>query len=75
MNAPVPLALQVPPALPQAPRASLLGLMAWGVLLALLALSWQGADMRPLDLLRDSGNMAEYAASFSRPISASGATT
>jgi phosphonate transport system permease protein len=49
------------------PRTSLLGMMAWGVLLALLALSWKGADMRPLDLLRDSGNMAEYAASFFPP--------
>ncbi|HYW55316.1 MAG TPA: phosphonate ABC transporter, permease protein PhnE [Polaromonas sp.] len=41
--------------------------MAWGVVLALLALSWNGADMRPLDLIRDSGNMAEYAASFFPP--------
>jgi len=59
--------VQAPPAPLQVPRASLLGLMAWGVLLALLALSWKGADMRPLDLLRDSGNMAEYAASFFPP--------
>lgn len=57
----------VPPVLPQPPRASLAALVAWGVLLALLAGSWQGADMRPLDLLRDSGNMAEYAASFFPP--------
>lgn len=67
MNSPTPLSLQAPPVLPQAPRASLLGLMAWGVLLALLAMSWKGADMRPLDLLRESGNMAEYAASFFPP--------
>lgn len=53
--------------LPQVPRANLLGLMAWGVLIALLAGSWKGADMRPLDLLRDSGNMVEYAASFFPP--------
>jgi phosphonate transport system permease protein len=37
------------------------------MLLALLAMSWKGADMRPLDLLRDSRNMAEYAASFFPP--------
>ncbi len=59
------------PALPKAaasmPRTSLLGLMAWGVLLALLALSWQGADMRPFDLVRDSANMATYAADFFPP--------
>ena len=55
------------PVLPPAPRANLLGLLAWGILLALLAASWKGADMRPLDLARDSGNMAEYAASFFPP--------
>jgi phosphonate transport system permease protein len=32
-----------------------------------LAGSWQGADMRPLDLVRDSGNMATYAADFFPP--------
>ena len=64
---PLPLSAQLPAALPQAPRASLMGLMAWGVLIALLAASWKGADMRPLDLIRDSGNMAEYAASFFPP--------
>ncbi|MDO5692098.1 MAG: phosphonate ABC transporter, permease protein PhnE [Pseudomonadota bacterium] len=40
---------------------------SWGLLLVLLAGSWKGADMRPLDLLRDSGNMAEYAADFFPP--------
>ncbi|MDX2218082.1 MAG: phosphonate ABC transporter, permease protein PhnE [Burkholderiales bacterium] len=39
----------------------------WGVVLGLLALSWQGADMRPADLVRDSGNMAKYAADFFPP--------
>lgn len=48
-------------------RQSLLQLFAWGVVLALLAASWQGADMRPLDLVRDSGNMASYAAGFFPP--------
>ena len=40
---------------------------AWGVVLMLLAASWKGADMRPLDLIRDSGNMATYAAEFFPP--------
>ena len=40
---------------------------AWGVVLLLLAGSWKGADMRPLDLIRDSGNMATYAAEFFPP--------
>lgn len=60
-----------PLVLPQAtapmPRTSLLGLFAWGVLLALLAVSWKGAEMRPLDLVRDSANMATYAADFFPP--------
>ena len=42
-------------------------LLAWGLLLALLAASWQGADMRPLDLWRDAGNMAQYARGFFPP--------
>jgi len=57
----------VQPALPEPPRANLAALLAWGILLALLAGSWKGADMRPADLVRDSGNMAEYAASFFPP--------
>ncbi|THF59250.1 phosphonate ABC transporter, permease protein PhnE [Pseudothauera rhizosphaerae] len=54
--------------LPPAPRRTPLSTLAiWGVLLALLAGSWTGADMRPLDLLRDAGNMAAYANGFFPP--------
>ena len=53
--------------LPSAPRSSLPVLLVWGVVLALLVMSWNGADMRPLDLLRDSGNMAQFAADFFPP--------
>ncbi len=49
------------------PRINSGKLLVWGILLALLAGSWRGADMRPLELLRDSGNMAIYAASFFPP--------
>ncbi len=49
------------------PRTSLAVMLVWAVLLAMLTLSWQGADMRPLDLLRDSGNMAKFAADFFPP--------
>ena len=52
---------------PQAPRTSLLAWLAWGTVLALLVGSWNGADMRPFDLVRDAGNMATYAADFFPP--------
>lgn len=48
-------------------KNSLAWYASWGVVLALLAGSWQGADMRPLDLVRDSGNMATYLADFFPP--------
>lgn len=57
----------VPPAMPAPPRTSMLTLLAWGLVLALLAGSWTGADMRPGDLVKDSGNMAEYLRSFFPP--------
>src|SRR5574341_1008250 len=49
------------------PRKGWLWYGGWGVVLALLAASWRGADMRPLDLWRDSGNMATYLAEFFPP--------
>ncbi len=57
------------PAAPAAspPRASLQGLLMWGLLLALLAASWKGADMRPLELIRSSGNIAEFVHGFFPP--------
>lgn len=64
MNAALALA---PAPVPPAPRTSLATLLLWGLLLALLAGSWTGADMRPLDLFRDAGNMAQYASGFFPP--------
>lgn len=52
---------------PPAPRTSWTTLLLWGVLLAVLAGSWRGADMRPLDLVRDAGNMADYLSGFFPP--------
>jgi phosphonate transport system permease protein len=64
----VTTALSLAPArAPAPPRMSLAALLGWGALLALLAGSWQGADMRPLDLLRDGANMAQYAKGFFPP--------
>jgi phosphonate transport system permease protein len=52
---------------PVPPRQELGRLMIWAVLLAILAGSWSGADMRPLDLFSDAANMGSYAASFFPP--------
>ena len=49
------------------PKRNLWQLAGWGLLLGILGASWNGADMRPADLIKDSGNMAEYAASFFPP--------
>jgi phosphonate transport system permease protein len=50
-----------------APKRGLLWYFCWAALLLVLAASWQGADMRPMDLWRDSGNMGTYAAEFFPP--------
>lgn len=42
-------------------------LIGWGLFLAVLACSWQGAEMNPLALYRDAGNMAVFAADFFPP--------
>lgn len=55
------------PAAQMAPRTSLVALVLWALLLGVLAASWKGADMRPLDLVRDSTNMAQYASGFFPP--------
>lgn len=41
--------------------------LAWGVFFLVLIWSWQGADMRPFDLLKDSGNMRTFAQEFFPP--------
>jgi phosphonate transport system permease protein len=49
------------------PKRRFWSLLAWGVVLAVLAASWKGADIRPMDLFRDAGNMGEYAKGFFPP--------
>lgn len=39
----------------------------WAAAILLLAWAWQGAEMRPLDLWRDAGNMGTYASDFFPP--------
>lgn len=41
--------------------------VAWAALALLLAWAWRGAEMRPLDLARDAGNIGRYAADFFPP--------
>lgn len=48
-------------------KRTLLQALGWGVVLAVLAWSWQGAEMRPAVLIDDSANMAEFASEFFPP--------
>jgi phosphonate transport system permease protein len=41
--------------------------LAWVAMVALLAWAWQGAEIRPLDLIRDAGNMGTFARDFFPP--------
>jgi phosphonate transport system permease protein len=41
--------------------------IGWALFFLLLAWSWEGAEMRPMDLIKDSGNMGKYAADFFPP--------
>jgi len=50
-----------------ATKRSVAWYVCWTLFLLLLVGSWQGADMRPMELIRDSGNMAKYAAEFFPP--------
>lgn len=48
-------------------RTTTLTYLSWGVLAIILMWAWEGAEMRPLALITDAGNMAEYAAGFFPP--------
>ena len=39
----------------------------WAITLSVLAWAWQGAEIRPADLVRDSGNMAQFTRDFFPP--------
>jgi phosphonate transport system permease protein len=49
------------------PRTRLTTQLAWGLVLAALIWSWEGADIRPWDLWQDSANMATFARDFFPP--------
>jgi phosphonate transport system permease protein len=44
-----------------------LAMIGWIVAIALLGAAWRGADLRPLDLLHDSGNMSQFLREFFPP--------
>lgn len=49
------------------PKPSIAKLAVYGLALAILAWSWRGAEIRPLELIADSGNMVTFAADFFPP--------
>jgi phosphonate transport system permease protein len=51
----------------RAQRHGLLWYLSWGFALGVLAWAWSGAEIRPLDLWRDSGNIAVYGREFFPP--------
>jgi len=46
---------------------SVVSLVGWGFFLLILAWSWKGAEIRPLVLVKDAGNMASFAKDFFPP--------
>ena len=59
-----PEAISLPP---RDTKRSVMSLIGWAVAFLVLAGSWRGADMRPMDLIRDADNMASFAAGFFPP--------
>ena len=52
---------------PDAGKRTLAQAFGWAVVLIVLGWAWKGADMRPLDLFRDSANMGAFLAEFFPP--------
>lgn len=48
-------------------KRSWFNLAMWAVLFGLLALSWEGADMRPMSLIDNAENMQQFASGFFPP--------
>lgn len=49
------------------PRQSLVKLLVWGLIFAVLAWSWSGAEIRPWALVKDGANMGTFLADFFPP--------
>ena len=50
--------------LPRDSKKTLFRAVMYGLALAFLAWSWQGAEIRPMALINDAGNMATFAKDF-----------
>jgi phosphonate transport system permease protein len=48
-------------------KRSVKSMIMWGICFALLALSWEGADMRPMSLIENAENMTQFATGFFPP--------
>lgn len=48
-------------------RPGVLTYVVWAAVLGVLAWAWRGAEIRPLDLIRDSANIGTYASDFFPP--------
>jgi len=48
-------------------KRSMSSLFGWAVFAIVLVWAWEGADMRPLELIRDSGNMVHFLNGFFPP--------
>ena len=51
----------------RAQRPGWLHYLGWAVIAIVLAWAWRGAEIRPFDLVRDSGNITTYARDFFPP--------
>ncbi len=52
---------------PGAGKRTLAQALGWAAFVLVLAWAWKGADVRPLDLAKDSGNMARFLTEFFPP--------
>lgn len=58
------VAVQIPP---RDLKHTWSGILVWAIILGLLVWSWEGADMRPADLVNYSGNMLRFVQGFFPP--------
>lgn len=66
-HAPSTAALERLRARAESERPGVLTYLVWATVLGVLAWAWRGAEIRPLDLVRDAGNIAIYASDFFPP--------